>query len=110
MSAKVQNVAPRFRLRLRRDKIGAVKRAACARLIHQNHSYAHLLSKSPLPELVFPPAPQALRSNGRGCRVIKAAKAKNDIFAITVNENTILGVVPADLERSAAARAEEVVK
>jgi len=36
--------------------------------------------------------------------VVEAAKAKNDIFAITVNEGTILGVVPVDLERSAAAR------
>ena len=38
----------------------------------------------------------------RGCRVIDAAKAKNEIFAITVNEDTILGVVVVDLERGAA--------
>jgi len=34
--------------------------------------------------------------------VIDAAKAKNEIFAITVNEDTILGVVVVDLERGAA--------
>jgi len=34
--------------------------------------------------------------------VIDAAKAKNEIFAITVNEDT-MGVVVVDLERGAAA-------
>jgi len=51
-------------------------------------------------------APQALRSNGRGCRVIGTATARNDIFAITVNEDT-MGVVPVDLERSAPERREK---
>jgi hypothetical protein len=35
-----------------------------------------------------------------GCRVIGTATAKNDIFAITINEATI-GVVGIDLERGA---------
>ncbi len=99
MNAKIQNLARR----LRRGKDGrVVKPSARAQLVHQHHFCARLLSKSPLPELVFPSAPPALRSSGWGCRVIDAAKAKNEIFAITVNEDTILGVVLVDLERGAA--------
>ena len=36
-----------------------------------------------------------------GCRVIGLATAKNDIFAITINRDTIGGIVGVDLERGA---------
>lgn len=65
-----------------------------------------LLSESPMPELVRPEegAPPAPRSSGMGCRVIGAATAKKEIFAITVNGCDTIGViVGVDLERGAPA-------
>ena len=61
---------------------------------------------TPMPELFLPPkaAPQAPRSNGQGCRVIGTAKAKSDIFEITINQSA-MGVVPVDLERGVPAAA-----
>ena len=49
--------------------------------------------------------PQAPRSNGRRCRVIKAATTKEGFFAITVNDVDAIGViVGVELERGAAER------
>src|SRR5215212_4954330 len=58
------------------------------------------------PQIAIPPkaAPPAPRSNGKGCRVIGTARAKDDPFAITVSHDTI-GVVPVDLERGRLAAA-----
>jgi len=58
---------------------------------------------TPMRELVPPPkaAPEAPRSNGPGCRVIRLAKAKTEVFGITVNHRAI-GVAPVDLERGAS--------
>ncbi|HEV2839863.1 MAG TPA: hypothetical protein VGW39_00925 [Chthoniobacterales bacterium] len=61
---------------------------------------------SPIPEMEPPDedAPQVPRSNGSGGRVIRAATAKNDLFAITVNAGDTIGViVRVDLERGAPA-------
>jgi hypothetical protein len=66
--------------------------------------YLRVLSGSPIPETEpnDEGAPQAPRSNGRGCRVIGPATAKNDSFAITVNGSDTIGViVGVDLERGA---------
>jgi hypothetical protein len=47
--------------------------------------------------------PQAPRSNGWRCRVIKAVTAKEGFFAITVNDVDTIGViVSVELERGAA--------
>lgn len=58
---------------------------------------------SPIPEMepTNKVAPHAPRSNGLRGRVIGAATAKNGIFAITVNGDTIGVIVPVDLERDA---------
>ena len=58
---------------------------------------------TPMAALLLPPkaAPQAPRSNGPGCRVIGTAKAKSDLFEITINQSAI-GVAPVDLERGAS--------
>lgn len=61
---------------------------------------------SPIPEMEPPDegAPRVPRSNGSGGRVIRAATAKNDLFAITVNAGDTIGViVRVDLERGAPA-------
>ena len=61
---------------------------------------------SPIPEMEPPDegAPQVPRSSGSGGRVTRAATAKNEIFAITVNaEGTIGVIVRVDLERGAPA-------
>lgn len=67
--------------------------------------YAYVLSGSPIPETEPNDGvtPQAPRSNGRGGRVIGPATAKYEVFAITVNGDT-MGVVPVDLERGVPAR------
>jgi hypothetical protein len=47
--------------------------------------------------------PQAPRSNGWRCRVIKAATAKEGFFAIALNDVDAIGViVSVELERGAA--------
>jgi hypothetical protein len=58
---------------------------------------------SPKPEMkpTNEVAPDAPRSNGLRDRVIGAATAKNGIFAITVNGDTIGVIAPVDLERAA---------
>jgi len=58
------------------------------------------------PQIAIPPkaAPPAPRSNGKGCRVIGTARAKDENFAITVNHRAI-GVAPVDLERGVLATA-----
>jgi hypothetical protein len=66
--------------------------------------YVRVLSGSPIPEMEpnDEGAPEAPRSNGRGCRVIGPATAKNEVFAITVNGKDTIGViVGVDLERGA---------
>lgn len=60
---------------------------------------------SPIPEMESTDkvAPRAPRSNGRGSRVIGTATAKNEGFAITVNQGHAIGViVGVDLERGVA--------
>lgn len=58
---------------------------------------------SPIPEMepTNEGAPHAPRSNGLRDRVIGAATAKNGIFAITVNGDTIGVIGPVGLERGA---------
>lgn len=61
---------------------------------------------SPIPEMepTDEGPPQVPRSNGSGGRVIRAATAKHDIFAVTVNAGDTIGViVRVDLERGAPA-------
>jgi hypothetical protein len=72
--------------------------------VHPYDFYVRVLSGSPAPELVSPEmgVPQAPRSDGSGCRVIRAATAKEGFFAITVNSSDTIGViVRVDLERGA---------
>lgn len=58
---------------------------------------------SPIPEMepTNEVAPHAPRSNGLRDRVVGAATAKNGIFAITVNGDTIGVIGPVGLERGA---------
>jgi hypothetical protein len=62
-----------------------------------------LLQESSEPNPLHPGVPQAPRSNGWRCRVIRAATAKEGFFAITVGDVDTIGViVGAELERGAA--------
>lgn len=64
-------------------------------LVPPSEFFGRLLSESPMPELVRPGKgpPPAPRSSGMGCRVIGAATAKKEIFAITVNGCDTIGVI-----------------
>lgn len=67
---------------------------------HDFYLRVHLGSPIPETEPTGEDAPQAPRSNGWRGRVIGAATAKNDFFAITVNQGHTIGViVGVDLER-----------
>jgi len=84
--------------------MNAKPRLSCSWVSKHCESDALLVSETLRPELLLPlkPSPEAPRSNGQGCRVIGTAKAKTDVFGITVNQRAI-GVVPVDLERGVPA-------
>jgi hypothetical protein len=64
-----------------------------------NEFYVRVLSGSPIPEMEPNDGSSASAALQRsGGRVIGPATAKHEVFAITVNGDTI-GVVPVDLER-----------
>jgi len=58
-----------------------------------NGFYFPALSEPPIPEVVPPAkgASQTLRSNGLGCRAIRSATAKHEVFAIAVNRTQTIG-------------------
>ena len=76
--------------------------SAPAKLVRPYDFYVRALLGSPIPEMepTDEVAPQAPRSNGRGSCVIGLATAKNEGFAITVNQGHTIGeIVGVDLER-----------
>lgn len=84
-------------------KVRQSKSASLPATICPYDFYLRVLSGSPIPEVEpnhegVPPAP---RSNGWRSRVIGAATAKNDSFAIAVMRDTIGVIVGVDLERGA---------
>jgi len=62
-----------------------------------------VLSESPKPEPPRKGRSASAAFQRLGCRVIEMATAKNDIFAITINDDAIGGIVLVDLERGASA-------